>query len=574
MASNRDKKTTRAVERERYRGTYKLLKELRIWLCLALAICIGTTVYAGMGEKDDSRYNNDIIANGSLRDSAAAYADEAYKTANGISDENARISVMAMSYYFYRDYYLLINDDSFYTDGYGTYGLDPEKPLKSQMYTELRSWFDELMNSASAAAVQTLQYSMLADVNGAVLDAEALAAIEAEVEALKNAAKGEGMTLNEHLSYRYCPGMTESDLRYFLERYYLAEQYYYDSAEAVTSCTEEEIAEYYSEHKDELTNAFIYRYEIKYDDDTEAEALKRAEAFVECEDAESFYEMIKAAAIADYGLADEDLESFLDECRITVLPDDYTGDFADWLFASARRDGDTYMDKNDGYIGVYYIDRAAGKYKFSSVSIRSIYISAEYAGSVEAAKETAKEVYSLAVADGTEGYFTELVSQYTHDTNTVSYGGAYVDIVPGDITREYEKWIFEDGREVGDIGIIEVDGDYFVAYVTGFGDACWKVAAERELVDEKMEAFEAEAEDAAKISTDSKAIYDDVPDELATDTDRGYKVKEKDGVLTVSSDSVSIAFVCLFAADIVLLGGTVFCFVYAHKLKKRYFGGR
>lgn len=563
MATNNNRKQQRAVEREKHKNTYRILKEGRIWLSLVLVAVIAITVWAGIKQAGTEQDGKNTVEAGTYRETAALYC------------EGGSISAMTLSYYFYRDYYALINSDDFYTDGYGTYGLDPSLPLRSQEYTALRSYFDELMNNSSAGAVTVLQYMCLAEKNGLTLEKEDYEKIDAEIAELRAEAKAEGRGFLDYLDYRYCPGMTEEDVKYALECYYLAEKQYSLSTEEAMTYTDEEIADYYTENKDTYTNTNILRYQfaVLTDDDgnLKPEFAAKAERFAACADVDDFLAMAKVDLMEDQGYSESEAAEILDECVATAVPGDFNDEIENWLYDYDREKGDSYIFTKDGSCAVFVVLRAAGKYVFPSVNARVIYISQKNYEEQGKAKKVAEEVYALATENGTEEYFSRLVKEYSQDVNTVSYGGICEGIVPGDLNYLCDEWVFADGRKVGDIGLLEDEGEFYLLYCTGFGDPCWEVAAARDLISEKVDAFEKEMDTLIKVDSNPYVIDDMIDDDLGTEHKRGYTVSEKNGKPVYNKQhKIFTTFNIMLVVSVLTLGATVWCFVYVHKLKSTH----
>ena len=539
MANHKKIKESRNTERGSYKKRYKIVKELRIWLCALLAVCVGLSVYT-VFFSDDGK--NDLNKN------VALYNDD------------YEVDAMMLSYLFYSEFYAMVEDENFYTqEGYGTYGLDPSLPLKDQKYTELRSFFDELMNTASAGALTTLQYYDMAMQNGLTLGEKEQKAIDDEIADLIARAKKEDMDLDEFLDYRYGPGMTEADVRRTLEFYNLAMKQYDEAMEGAFECTDEEIADYYTEHYDDYISANIMRYQLKaeYDEDGEIteECKQKAEAFAACETVEEFLALVKKDRL-EGGEDEETTEEFLQECVITATPEDYKDDMADWMFSSDRKKGDSKIFYLDDYVAVFKMMRPAGKYMYSSINCRIIYVSGVHYPNAEATKKAAEDILALAKQTPTEEEFEKLVHEYSNDPQSVSYGGMCEGVVPSDLNYRCEEWVFASGREVGDIGMVELYGDYYIIYLTGFGDACWKTVAERDLIDEKVTAFQETMENYTEVEQNADVINELIPDDLATD--------HKSGLGTSVWTIVLVVFTVLTAA------ATIWSFVDTARLKKKY----
>ncbi len=589
MANKKNNYTS--TEKEKSKKRYRAFKELRIWFACGLVLCIGISVFAGIKQAKKLEYSNsqeaqEIVSEYYSQSSKDTInKEEVYNMArSGISrdlvalyGDKYNISAMDLSFLFYREFYDMVSDENFYIDGLGTYGLDPSKPLKDKenMYTELRSFFDELMNTASTGAVNTLQYYELAMANGLTLEEEDSEVIEEEISNLKAAAKKEGMGINDYLDYRYCPGMTEKDARHILELYQLATKQYDLGVEDANDCTDEQIAAYYTEHKDELTTTNIVRYEFEVKPDADGnltgDDLELAEALAACENEDDFIALSRAH-LETLNITEKEIDEALNKFLGTAKPGDFPkGNVEYWLYHYDRKRGDSYIYTDGNFCCVFWIMRPSGKYTFPDADLRLIYIPGDAFSDAAEAKETAYDIYKLATDDPTEENFIKLVEKYSKDSSA-KYGGVYEDIVPADLNYKSEDWLFAKGRTVGDIGLVELDGNYYIMYCTGFGDPCWKTLAKRTLVEEKITALDEAVKSFVEVEQNTEVVDEMIFDDLATDRDRGYTVKEDEkGNVTYSKDfKIFTLFNVFVFLSVVTALATAFFFVATDKLKKQY----
>lgn len=86
--------------------------------------------------------------------------------------------------------------------------------------------------------------------------------------------------------------------------------------------------------------------------------------------------------------------------------------------------------------------------------------------------------------EATEESFAELANTYSHDAGSNTIGGQYVNIYPGQMVPPFDEWCFEDGRQVGDTGIVRAEAanycGYHLIYFAGEGDYIhWRVETEK-----------------------------------------------------------------------------------------------
>lgn len=557
MSSSGKKSAAKAAirtEKDEHRARYRVFKELRLWLAGLLVVCLIITVVVGVMNKRD--YDSLTGLGG----------DNEYERTAALSAGNSEISLMELSYYFYDTLYGMMESETFMRD-YGAYGLDPEKPLKDLEYTALRSWFDELMERAVETAKDTIRYKDLADKSGTVLDAEDEKLIDERVDALKTKAEEEGRGFADYLDYRYCPGMSEADLRAILASYRLAEKQYDLSLAEMRDCTEEELTSYYFKNRGSLESLdFItYRFEMKRSD---AEDLRKA--FEACNSDDEFLSLIRED-LPKAGCPEDQIDSALSESQNRAY---YSTEspFLSWAFTDGRKAGDKLTREADGYIEVYYVVRPGGVYTFPCADIRALFINSEaYGNDPQKTKEAAEELYAKVLENPTEENFISLVKEHSHDYSTVNYGGEYADVVPGDLAEDFNDWVFAEGRKAGDIGMVESAGSYNIFYYIKSGDPCWMAMARNAIVEERMADFTEELQSSVDIRTSDDAIYNKIPDDLAAVHERRYEVAENgDGADYKASGTVFIGLYCCLGVSVVIAAATIYAFVETRRLKKRY----
>ena len=146
-------------------------------------------------------------------------------------------------------------------------------------------------------------------------------------------------------------------------------------------------------------------------------------------------------------------------------------------------EAEAYYDANAEMMvnsyGVEKIDK-------NMVNVRHILIQPETAedGSISdeawsAAEAEAYRIYDEWLANGaTEEGFAEAAGTYTQDPGSMSTGGLYEDVYPGQMVPEFNDWCFADGRKVGDHGVVKTTYGYHVMFFSGEGDMpYWRMAA-------------------------------------------------------------------------------------------------
>ncbi len=85
----------------------------------------------------------------------------------------------------------------------------------------------------------------------------------------------------------------------------------------------------------------------------------------------------------------------------------------------------------------------------------------------------AKGILDMYLAgEQTETAFTELALQYNEDTGSLSNGGLYSYVAPGDMVEAFDAWCFDESRKTGDTGLVRTEFGYHIMYYV-YGEEGW-----------------------------------------------------------------------------------------------------
>ena len=105
-------------------------------------------------------------------------------------------------------------------------------------------------------------------------------------------------------------------------------------------------------------------------------------------------------------------------------------------------------------------------------NVRHILISASDTSDEEAmatAAEQAEDILDEYLAgEQTEEAFAELAKKYSVDN--AENGGLYENIAPGTMVEAFDAWCYEEGRQIGDTGIVVTEYGYHIMYFSGYGE--------------------------------------------------------------------------------------------------------
>ena len=433
------------------------------------------------------------------------------------------ISVADMSYYYYSA-----------RSPYATYGsllgFDTTTPDDEQIYSEENqtTWRDYFMETALDEATRfTVLY------NAAVADGHSVSevqdAVNAQIDSDKAAASANGFSYSAYLKARYGKYMSTGSYKDLIGRILLASQYANDHADQLAeSYSLQDLEDYYKENADSV-DTFEYSY-LQFSPET-----------VETKDAdgndlpeEEVTKLQEEALAAAKEKADEALADYKDGISVADLITKYTpATSADHtssvgsssISSTAHSEELLKLDENEatvvegsnGYDLIVFHSRARDERFIANV--RHILARAENGTNDDgspaapteeawaAAQERAQGILDQYTAgEQTADAFGELANEKSDDGDGTT-GGLYEDVTrSSNYVTEFKDWIFEDGRKVGDTGLVRHDGGtsgysgYHVMYLDSFGEAEWAYAVRNTLANQQttewIEGLEAENESA------------------------------------------------------------------------------
>ena len=98
-------------------------------------------------------------------------------------------------------------------------------------------------------------------------------------------------------------------------------------------------------------------------------------------------------------------------------------------------------------------------------------------------KAEAEALYTEWVNGGaSEEAFIQMAKDHSEDGNA-STGGLYTGVTPGYMVQEFNDWIFDESRQVGDYGLVKTQYGYHIMYFVG-GEDIWYAEAKAALIGE------------------------------------------------------------------------------------------
>ncbi len=423
---------------------------------------------------------------------------------------------------------------------------------------ETPMWTD-YFDYATQQNIQLVKASIAyAEENGIELTDEDIATIEETMTSISDSAESSNYSVAAYLRTYYGTGVTEELAETIVTEQILTERVStVVSEDYAAAYTEDEIQDEYDADPTVYGEVSFRAYTIyaetetitETDEDTGEEtettslvdgamdaALEIAEQLVE--DATSEATFKTAVSLIEQDLENEDYELYISDDSYTLTQDStyddasyleyYEEEFSAWIGDTATEAGDTFIAETaDSHYTVYYmvdpIHTAADAYTYAVRHILVSFIDSESDGSdqgytdidlesyangatiyLDVTMETAQEQESLYDAqeilvaylsgDQTAESFGELALEYTADSNGED-GGLYEDVAEGDMVEEFESWALTEGREEGDVGIVESDYGYHIMYFVSSDATTWQDTIAASLATSDLTIFSEELVD-------------------------------------------------------------------------------
>ncbi len=431
-----------------------------------------------------------------------------------------------MAYFLYSQYHTYINQYSYYLP---YLGLDTTKSLKSQiMPGSSISWFVYFMNLAKTQVNELVALAQEAQEKGYTLDEEERQEIADTMDGLKKSAKQYGYSsVNSYLAAVYVKGVTSKSVQKCLELQTLAAKYYEDLLETY-EYTEEELEKYVEDNKSAFYKFDYLYYDFDADFDSDATDAEKAAAIgkakadadkflSDVETEEEFREKINqlekekadAKAETDTGSSSETGSSSSDTEK--NYSDDFFEEgeyykeddpFTEWAYDEERASGDTTVIENTdsdevvtGYT-VYYLKKTAYLDDYLTKNVRHVlFLTSSYENKEAARAEAERVLEEFRNGEVSEDAFAALAEKYSEDEGSHENGGLYENVGKDEMVEEFNDWIYDEDRKVGDLDIVETSYGAHIMYFVGDGIEKWKADAEDAL---KGEQYDKEIEELQK----------------------------------------------------------------------------
>lgn len=430
------------------------------------------------------------------------------------------------------DYFYYTALNSIQSSEYASYmALDKNTALDKQTVNDMAkmllgiaaeedlTWDAYLKDSAKQNLTQLYRLYQAAVENGYGVTEDVQTQIDQNHEALASYASMAGYSPKEYLKMVYGSNMTESTFDKMLTMVLVAGSYDADRSASLTY-TDAELEAYYQGDKDCFDFADIEYIFFKGTADSTTDANGNT---VEPTDAEN-----AAAAEAAKAAVDEAAARYADEESLEDIAADYEDiatytynmamansgtELSNWAFDATRTAGETAtLDVGNGQYFVLF--HSAGRSDYYAADVRHILFNADtsaldpesatYDADVEAVWEETRAKAQDALEKWQSGAktadsFAELANELSEDPGSNTTGGLYASITKdSNYVPTFKGWCFEEGRKVGDVGIVESSYGCHVMYLDKFADTLyWKQMVQSEMAaadySEWMESLTADA---------------------------------------------------------------------------------
>ena len=398
------------------------------------------------------------------------------------------------------------------------------------------TWADFFDKSAKESIQYVVAAKLYAAENEITLDEEDYKKLDETMADYEKNAKSNNFSLPAFLRYNYGKSMSVETLRSIFEKQLVATKVQeLTTQQYKDAITDKDVEKEYNKDLTvygvvTLRNYVITAEKVKAEGsetsevtaETLAAAKKKAEAF---ESKLSGVDSFKNVAYEYEVLAENDeAEKIKTDDSITLVEDishsDLSYDASDeaflkWVFNKDTAKGSTYIveDKTTGYTVYMMVDPVHTAPDEETYDVRHILVKfpedttekaednaeAETEEKVESIEliEFEDEIVDIHVdlekdlknaelydkaqdilkeyldGDRTEDAFAALAVKYSEDGNAAK-GGIYEDVTKGYMVSEFENWALQDGRNNGDVGIVETTYGYHIMYQIGKGVTTWQ----------------------------------------------------------------------------------------------------
>ncbi len=451
--------------------------------------------------------------------------------------ENFAFTNAEIAYAIMSSYQNILYNAQYY-GGASAFGIDTSKSLKDQpcqFIEEGKTWFDYFLEGALDTCNEILSICEAAKAAGFEMPEDATKSIDATIDNYKSTAEKEGVTVEEYFKQNLGEVVTPDVLRSVLEKSYYAQFYINDCISKLDMSDATLEAAYNADPKIADKVDFVLFVldpqsllekdgESSAESDTSAdteEAYTQAEydaamntcrteasEIAKAEGKDAFIAAAKNSFTTAFEMTSEDLDSMIATSEYTNQA--YANDSVTEKLFSIK-DGETFVieDETGGVVYVGMLTQRKGRDTSAATrSVRHILFKHD----TYKDDTVVKQVYNDWIESGaTVEEFTRLAAEYSEDPGSANNGGLYEGVKPGEMVDEFNDWLFDTARVVGDHAIVESKSfGWHIMYFEADGEPAWKTAVKTYLQNAESERIVKAATDSCDPTVD-KAILATVP---------------------------------------------------------------
>ncbi len=433
-------------------------------------------------------------------------------TVGGIGDNamlvnNMTVSKEQFSYYYTSSYNYYAQLEKNYNQQGISIGFDlkkaPDEVNSGQTDDSGKelTWSDIITKQAKASAKNNFAFYAEATSSGYTLTSEDKERINQALESIDNYAAAAKISTDEYIDTYIAKGLDRDGVKKLLEIETVAMAYEEVFREKVyAGVTDDRIEERYRQNPVKYSHADIRCFRIAIPE-TEQEEGESDREFEERYN-ETVGPVVEAAnEIADSVTSLSDFEDAIEKHEdgeatshegilYETAKTTFSQDIADWIFDSARAEGDVKVFEEATSVFVIYIEKPL--YSGMSTDVRHCLIAFDAEDSDNPTEEEKQEAYDIANGllaelkeNGiTEEKFIDMAKENSDDNATAFNGGLFENItIDTGYIDKFEKWALDPERKVGDCEIIETQYGYHIVYFVENNGEDW-----REIVRGELEA--------------------------------------------------------------------------------------
>lgn len=103
--------------------------------------------------------------------------------------------------------------------------------------------------------------------------------------------------------------------------------------------------------------------------------------------------------------------------------------------------------------------------------------------------------------EATEDSFAKLADEVTEDPGSKGSGGLYQQVSAGQMITEFNDWIMDENRKVGDHGLVKTDYGYHIMYYSA-DEGIWFTTVKSDILSERFQTFYSSGEELYKMVVD------------------------------------------------------------------------